>query len=606
MAEEIKNKEELITITINGRQIQTQKGIPVIAAADAAGIEIPRLCYHADFYRAGTSGVGSCGLCVVKNNATGKVFRSCLMKTAPGMDISTEDKECKKARKTALQLILANHPLECLTCIRNTRCELQTLAAKMNIREIPYISQPMNVEHDSSSTSIHINPNKCIKCGRCVVACKVLQQVEALEVGDMGHTTQIRAVGGLTLEETPCIKCGQCTAHCPVAGIYEKDHVREVWEALDDSEIHTVVQIAPAVRVAFGEEFGLEAGTLVTGKIYAVLRRLGFDKIFDTNFGADITIMEEAAEFAHRFVNEPQKLPVITSCCPSWVDYCEKYYPNTIENLSSSKSPHQMFGAMVKSYYAERENIDPAKIRVISVMPCTSKKYEIGRHEDMFVNGYADVDIVITTRELARMVRESGIDFLSLPEEEADQLMGEYSGAGTIFGATGGVLEAALRTAYYYIFNEDLPDSAVEFQEARGLAKNKVATINMNDREVRVAVAHGIQNVKAILNEVEEAKAKGEQPPYDLIEIMACYGGCIGGGGQPYVADSEIARQKRIAGLYVDDKNSKKRRSHTNPMIQQMYKEYIGEPLGERAHHLLHTHFAQKPIIRSREELLNK
>lgn len=439
------------------------------------------------------------------------------MKTAPGMDISTEDKECKKARKTALQLILANHPLECLACIRNTRCELQALVAKVNIREIPYISKPMNVEHDSSSISIHINPNKCIKCGYCVVACKVLQQIEALEVGDMEHTTQIRAIGGLTLEETPCVKCG-CTAHCPVAGTYEKDHIHGVWETLDDPEIHTVVQIAPAVRVAFGEEFGLKAGTLVTGKIYAVLRCLGFDKIFDTNFGADITIMEEVPEFTHRFVNEPQKLPVITSCCPSWVDYCEKYYSNTIENLSSSKSSHQMFGAMVKSYYAERENIDPAKVHVVSVMPCTSKKYEIGCHKDMFVNGYVDVDIVITTRELARMVRELGIDFLNLPEEEADQLMGEYSGTGPIFGVTGGVLESALRTAYYYIFNEDLPDSAVEFQEARGLVKNKVVTINIKDREVRVAVVHGIQNVKAILNEVEDAKAKGEPLLYDLIK----------------------------------------------------------------------------------------
>ena len=598
----IENQIDMVNITINGKEVSVPKGIPIIAAADEVGVRIPRLCYHPDFYQNGTNGSGSCGLCVVKNNTTGKIIRSCMMKTTEGMNISTNDPQCEEARTTAMQLILANHPLECLTCVRNNRCELQSTAAEMGIREIPYTLSPTTYPHEENSLSIKIDPNKCIKCARCVVTCKVLQQVQALEIHGTGHDVYLRPIDGLGMSETPCIGCGQCTAHCPVAGIYEKQDLDELYELINNPEYHVVVQMAPAVRVAIGEEFGLPYGTLVTGKMYHALRLLGFDKVFDTNFGADITIMEEASEFSKRFIESPDTLPVITSCCPSWVNWCEKFYPDLVGHLSSSKSPHQMLGVMIKTYYADHAKIDPKKIKVVSIMPCTSKKYEIKRHPDMAVAGVPDVDLVITTREFGHMIRQAGIDFINLEDQEVDQLMGEYSGAGTIFGTTGGVLEAALRTAYYNITKEDLPDDALDFKDARGFEKNKTATIDIKGYEVRVAVVHGMMNAKKILEEIREAKEIGEPSPYDLIEVMACYGGCLGGGGQPYAKHPQKAKEMRSKGLYVDDKGAKKRRSHTNPMILKMYEEYIGAPLGEKAHHLLHTHYAPKPIIRTKAE----
>ena len=596
---------ETVTITINGKKCSVPKGIPLIEAVEQQGTRIPRLCYHPDFYKNGTNGAGSCGLCVVKNNITGKIFRSCLMKTNEGMDITTNSPDCESARKTAMQLILANHPLECLSCLRNNNCELQSTAADMGIREIPYALTPTTFPHENGSLSIKIDPNKCIKCGRCVITCRVLQQVEALEIHGEGHDVYLRPLDGLAMSETPCIGCGQCTAHCPVAGIYEKQDSEELIEWLNNPEYHLVVQMAPAVRVALGEEFGLKPGVLVTGKMYTALRLLGFDKIFDTNFGADITIMEEASEFSKRFINEPESLPIITSCCPSWVNWCEKFYPDFIPHLSSAKSPHQMLGVMVKTYYAEVAKIDPKKIKVVSIMPCTSKKYEIKRHPDMDVAGVPDVDLVVTTRELGHMIRQAGIDFNALEETEVDQLMGEYSGAGAIFGATGGVMEAGLRTAYYNITGEDLPDDAIEFPVARGLDKIKTASIDIKGAEVRIAVAHGMINVKKLLDEVKAAKDKGEKSPYDFIEIMACYGGCLGGGGQPYSKTPDLTRELRRQGLYADDKKSTKRRSHQNPMIQKMYTEYLGKPLEGKAHHLLHTSYAPKKVVRTKEDLKN-
>ncbi len=588
---------EMITMTINDKEYSVPKGIPLIEAIEMQGIRIPRLCYHPDFHKNGTSGSGSCGLCVIKNNITGKVIRSCIMKTAPNMNVSTNTPECEMARKTAMQLILANHPLECLTCLRNGRCELQTTAAEMGIREIPFTKAPTSLPHETSSSSIHIDPNKCIKCARCVVTCKSLQQVNALQITEnTGYETHLQPINGVPLTETSCISCGQCVAHCPVAGIYEKDDTSELSQYLSDPALHTVVQIAPAVRVALGEEFGIPAGTLVTGKIYAALRLLGFDKIFDTNFGADITIMEEAAEFTERFIREPERLPVITSCCPSWVDWCEKFYPDLIEHLSSAKSPHQMLGVMVKSYYAEQQNIDPTTIKVVSVMPCTSKKEEIKRHPDMSITGTPDVDLVITTRELAHMIKEAGIDFANLEDQESDTLMGEYSGAGTIFGSTGGVMEAGLRTAYFVLTGEDLPKDGIEFQMARGFEKTKTATIKIGNDEVRIAVVHGLVNAKAILEEIREAKAQGQDIPYDFIEVMACYGGCIGGGGQPYSRHSEKTRLLRSQGLYTDDKDRAVRLSYKNPMIMKLYYDYLESPLSDKAHHLLHTHYTPKGI----------
>ncbi len=588
---------EMINIIINDKEYSVPKGIPLIEAIEMQGIRIPRLCYHPDFYKNGTSGSGSCGLCVIQNNLTGKVIRSCIMKTAPNMNISTNTPDCDMARKTAMQLILANHPLECLTCSRNGRCELQTTAAEMGIREIPFTKAPMNLPHDTSSLSIHIDPNKCIKCARCVITCKVLQQVQALQITEnTGYDTVLQPIDGVKLTDTMCISCGQCVAHCPVAGIVEKNDTSELSTYLSDPALHTVVQIAPAVRVALGEEFGMPAGTLVTGKIYTALRLLGFDKIFDTNFAADITIMEEAAEFTKRFTQAPETLPIITSCCPSWVDWCEKFYPDLIDNLSSAKSPHQMLGVMVKSYYAEKQNIDPTTIRVVSIMPCTSKKAEIKRHPDMKITGTPDVDLVITTRELAQMIKQAGIDFANLEAQDVDQLMGEYSGAGTIFGSTGGVMEAGLRTAYYNITGEDLPAHALEFEVARGFAKSKTATIQIQDKSVKIAVVHGILNAKAILEEIREAQAQGEPAPYDFVEVMACYGGCIGGGGQPYSKYPEKTRELRSKGLYTDDASRSIRFSHKNPMVIKLYAEYLQAPMSDKAHHLLHTHYEPKGI----------
>lgn len=596
-------KLEQVHITIDGKLVSVPKGIPLIEAIDMQGKRVPRLCYHPDFYRNGTRGTGSCGLCVVKNKLTDKIVRACTLRTSEGMNILTNSTDCITARKTAFQLILANHPLECFTCVRNNRCELQTTAADLGIRELPYQLSPTRYPHEKNSLSIQINPNKCIKCGRCVITCKSLQLVEALEIIGLGEEVHLRPIGGLDMDQTPCISCGQCTAHCPVAGIYEKDDTEELYTYLRDPDCHTVVQMAPAVRVSLGEEFGLKPGTLVTGKLYTVLRTLGFDKVFDTNFGADITITEEASEFAYRFSEAPESLPIITSCCPSWVNWCEKFYPDLVEHLASTKSPHQMLGVMVKTYYAEKMNIDPTKIKVVSIMPCTSKKSEIKRHPDMFVSGTADVDLVVTARELARMIREAGIDFNSLEASEPDQLMGEYSGAGAIFGTTGGVLEAALRTSYYNLTNEDLPDDAIDFQVVRGFEKNKIAVIPIKDKEVTVAVAHGMVNVKEILDEIREAKEQDRPMPYDFVEIMACYGGCLGGGGQPYAQNPEKARELRSAGLYTDDKNCVKRSSHTNPMIIKLYEEYLDHPMSAKAYNLLHTHHEAKPIIRTKEDL---
>ncbi|MGL5720915.1 MAG: [FeFe] hydrogenase, group A [Brevinema sp.] len=593
----------MTTVTIDGKECQVPAGIPLIEAIEMQGIRVPRLCYHPDFYKNGVNGSGACGLCVIKNSDTGKVMRSCIMKTRDGLKIETSTPEILEARKAAMQLILANHPLECLSCVRNQRCELQALAADMSIHENPYPNTPTQYPAEKNSLSIQINPNKCIKCSRCVITCRVLQQVEALQMDNIGYNIHLQPFGGLKMRETPCIGCGQCTAHCPVAGIYEIDDTQKLENYLNDPEYHVVVQAAPAVRVSLGEEFGLEAGTLVTGKMYHALRLLGFDKIFDTNFGADMTIMEEAAEFSKRFTTAPDTLPVITSCCPSWVDWAEKFFPTMIPHLSSAKSPHQMLGAMVKTYYPEKAGLDPKKVICVSIMPCTAKKTEIQRHPDMSISGVPDVDLVVTTRELARMIRKAGIKFTELADQDADQLMGEYSGAGVIFGATGGVMEAALRTAYFDITKESLAGDAVNFEATRGLKNIKSAEIDIKGKKVKMAVAHGMINARKLLEEVQAAKDKGEPSPFDFIEIMACYGGCLGGGGQPYAKYPDQVRELRRKGIYTDDKASKVRSSHQNPMIIKLYDEYLGAPLSEKAHHLIHTHYAQKPIIRSKEEL---
>ncbi|MBP7264957.1 MAG: [FeFe] hydrogenase, group A, partial [Spirochaetia bacterium] len=456
---------------------------------------------------------------------------------------------------------------------------------------------------DTSTGTLVLNPDKCVRCGRCVLVCQEMQNVWAIEFLGRGENTRIAPAADVALADGPCIKCGQCAAHCPVGAIYENDQTKEVWDALMKTgadDMTCVVQIAPAVRVALGEEFGLEPGTVITKKIYAALRRLGFDVVFDTNFSADLTIMEEGTEFVKRFTDyasgkKKELLPLITSCCPSWVDYMEKYYHDMIPNFSTAKSPQQMMGAMIKTYWAEKAKVDPKKIFSVSIMPCTAKKWENGRNKDMWSSGYKDVDTTLTTRELARMIKQAGIDLVNLPDEEADSPLGPYTGAGTIFGATGGVMEAALRTAYNLITKEDLKD--VNFTGVRGISGIKEARIHVKGIEVRVAVAHQMGNIAQVLDMVRTARDKGEDAPWHFIEVMACRGGCIGGGGQPYGATDEI-RQKRIAGIYSDDEKSTYRCSHQNPYITQVYADFLGEPNSHKAHELLHTHYEKRSVYK--------
>ena len=579
---------KIINLSINGMPVTVPEGTNVLDAAATANVRIPKLCYHPDL-----PAWAACGICVVKLEGSKKLVRSCALAVEEGMKVITHDPELQEVRRSVIELILSTHPNSCLTCPRNGTCELQALAADFGIREQRFEQIVKEIEPDTSTPSIVLNPEKCIACGRCVSVCQGLQDVWALEFIGRGDGTRMAPAGDIKLNDSPCIKCGQCSAHCPVGAIFEKDETRKVYDAILDPSKHVVVQIAPAVRVAVGESFGMEPGAIVTGKLYAALRRLGFDTVFDTNFAADLTIMEEGSEFVERFVHGHGPIPMITTCCPSWVDYMEKYYPNLIPHFSTAKSPQMMMAAMVKTFYAKQIDTNPKDITMVSVMPCTSKKYEITRDENMYSSGEQDIDVSITTRELARMIKQAGITFTSLPDEKADSALGIYTGAGTIFGATGGVMEAALRTAYYLVTKTDLP--SVDFEAVRGLEGIKRATIDLEGTEVRVAVAHNMKNIKIILDEMEAALAAGTEPPYHFVEVMACRGGCVAGGGQPYGATDET-RKKRIAALYADDKAQTYRCSHHNPSIQKLYKEFLGEPLGELSHKYLHTHFTPRPV----------
>jgi NADH-quinone oxidoreductase subunit G len=582
----------MVNITINGTKYQVEEGISILEAAKRAQVKIPTLCYHPDL-----EPWAACGLCIVKTPPSPKIVRSCATAVVEGMNIITHDPEIVKVRKTVLELILSRHPNDCLKCGRNGNCELQRLAAEFGIREVPYPQKLRDLPKDMSTTSIVLDPEKCILCGRCAEVCQQMQNVWALEFLGRGFETRIAPSADVTLADSPCVKCGQCSAHCPVGAIYEKDETDKVWAALCgecDPELIPVVQIAPAVRVAIGEAFGYEPGALETGKLYAALRRLGFKAVFDTNFSADLTIMEEASEFVERFAKAKKPgLPLITSCCPAWIDYLEKYDHDLIQYFSTCKSPQEMLGAVAKSYYPEKMKLRKEKIFMVSIMPCTAKKFEAGRDENMSSSGKQDIDVVLTTRELARMFKQAGIDFANLPEEKADSILGEYTGAGTIFGATGGVMEAALRTAYNFVTGENLGN--VNFNDVRGLQGVKEATVDIKGTKVNVAVAHGLVNVQYILDKVRDALAKGEKSPYDFIEVMACRGGCVGGGGQPYGATDEI-RAKRAAGLYKDDEKSVIRCSHENPEIKKIYADYLGKPLSDKSHHLLHTHYKPREL----------
>lgn len=577
----------MVNVKINGIDVQVEEGTTILDAAKQNQIKVPTLCYHQDL-----EPWAACGICVVKTEGSPKMVRACATPVHEGANYLTHDAEIVEVRKSVVEMILSNHPDDCLYCPRNQNCELQRLAQEFGIREQPFEKNLRELPVDDSTPSIILDPEKCVLCGRCAKVCQDMQNVWALEFIGRGDETRIAGAGDIQLNETPCIKCGQCSAHCPVGAIYENSQCGNVWNELRNTDKHVVVQVAPAVRVAIGEAFGNAPGTIMTGQMYAALRKMGFDAIFDTNFAADLTIMEEATEFVSRFT-KGETLPLITTCCPSWVDYLEKYYSEMIPHFSTAKSPQMMMASMIKSYYADQKGIKPEDITVVSIMPCTSKKYEITRDDHMFSSGIQDCDYVLTTREFSRMIKQAGIDFNSLPEEEADNPLGMYTGAGTIFGASGGVMEAALRSAYNMVTGEDL--AQVDFQAVRGIEGIKEAEIDIKGTKVRVAVAHQMGNIEEVLKRVKKAQAEGGEIPYHFIEVMACRGGCIAGGGQPYGATDEI-RQQRIDGLYADDTKQKIRMSHQNPYIQKIYSDFLDKPGSEKAHKFLHTHYTPRPL----------
>ena len=574
-----------VNITIDGIKVTVPADYTVLEAAKEAKIYIPTLCYLKDINQ-----IGACRMCLVEASGTRGLAAACVLPVTEGMVVTTNNEKIRKARKANLELLLSNHNRECTSCVRAGNCELRTLCTELGVRDYPYEGSKTESVVDDLSPSIVRDNSKCILCRRCVAACNDVQKIGAIGVARRGFKTRVGCIYDKSLVDSPCVNCGQCIAACPTGALHEKDSTADVWSAVADPDKHVVVQPAPAVRAALGEEFGMPVGTCVTGKLAAALRRLGFDKVFDTNFGADLTIMEEGTEFLGRLTNGGV-LPMITSCSPGWIKYCETFYPEFLPNLSSCKSPHEMLGAVIKTYYAEKNGIDPAKIYTVSVMPCTAKKFE-ARREELSHDGLADVDAVITTRELARMIKEAGIDFVSLDDESFDEMLGDSTGAADIFGATGGVMEAALRTVYEKATGKTL--ESVDFEAVRGVEGIKEATVDVGGTEVRVAVANGTGNASRLLEMV-----KSGEKSYHFIEIMGCPGGCVTGGGQPILTArqqmSMDAKKLRAAALYSEDAGKKLRKSHENPSIKKIYDEFFGEPNSHKAHELLHTHYIPRP-----------
>lgn len=576
----------MIDLKINGMDVSVEEGTTVLEAAKLVNVQIPTLC-HLDLGELGlVNKEANCRVCMVDQLDKNTMIPACNTLCKKGMDIHTDTLRVVRARRTNIELLLSNHPKDCLVCRKNGECELQDLAILANIKEIRYTGERMTFPVDDSSLSIIRDPNKCILCKRCETVCSEVQTVGTLTDIGRGFDTVMGTAYNAPIFESNCTFCGQCLAVCPTGALDIVSNIKDVYQALYDPQKVVVVQTAPAVRVALGEEFGMEAGTVVTGKMVTALRSLGFDYIFDTNFAADLTVMEEAKEFVDR-LQSGENLPILTSCCPSWVKFIEHNFSNLLHIPSTCKSPHEMFGSVVKSYFAQKMQIDPSNIVVVSVMPCVAKKYESARPELASNQDLSDVDIVITTRELASMIKDFALDFKNLKDGTFDDPLGESSGAGVIFGASGGVLEASIRTAYNMLTGEDL--EKLEFQELRGIKGIKETTVTINGQTIRAATASGLGNARELLERVQE-----DQGRYDIIEIMACPGGCIDGGGQPPLKGNLKKLQQRMEGIHAEDRNNTIRLSYMNPSIQKIYSEYLGEQGSERAHELLHTSYSRR------------
>lgn len=579
---------EMINVKINDTYVQVPAGTTILEAAKKCGVHIPTLC-HLNLKEFGiVNQTASCRVCMVEVKGRQALVPACAEKATDGMVMVTDSLRAINARRTSIELLLSNHPKECLTCAKNLDCDLQSLSQELGVREIKWEGERMNYEKDTSGFSVVKDPNKCVMCRRCETMCNEVQTCGILSASNRGFDAVVAPAFNLPMAETSCTFCGQCVAVCPTAALTEVNNTGQVWQELSNEKKHVIVQVAPAIRVAIGEMFGMEPGEISTGKIVTALKRLGFDAVFDTNFAADLTIMEEASELVHRIKNQGT-MPMLTSCCPAWVKFFEHQFPDMLDIPSTCKSPQVMFGAVAKTYYAEQKNLNPDDISVVSIMPCLAKKAEAKRPE-LVKDGNSNVDIVITTREFGEMMKEAGIDFSKLDDQPFDSLLGESTGAAVIFGTTGGVIEAAVRTAYEWITGETLKD--VEFKALRGLEGIREATVKIGDMDLKIGIAHELGNARKMLEDIRDGKSH-----YHAIEIMACPGGCIGGGGQPYHHGSFEIIKKRQEAIYRDDQGKKRRKSHENREVIRLYAEYLGHPYGEKAHDLLHTHYVPREKI---------